>query len=97
MQIELSPAAATDLDNIWFYGAEQWSVKQANQYQDKLLDMMQFLANHPELGKDRSDIKSGYRSYIVGSHIVFFWEIDDMLWVIRVLHQRMDYMRHLAN
>ena len=37
MRVELSPAAATDLDEIWFYGAEQWSVKQANLYQDKLI------------------------------------------------------------
>ena len=30
MRVELSQAAATDLDEIWFYGAEQWSVEQAS-------------------------------------------------------------------
>lgn len=97
MRVEISPAAAVDLDEIWFYGAEQWSFKQANRYQNNLLDMAQFLAEHPELGKDRSEIKSGYKSYTVGSHILFFWENDDILRVIRVLHKRMDYMRHLVN
>lgn len=97
MRAELSPEATVDLDKIWFYGAEHWNVKQANQYQDKLLDMVQFLAEHSELGKDRSEIKHDYRSYAVGSHIIFFAVIDDVLRVIRVLHQRMDYMKHLVN
>lgn len=97
MRIEISPAATVDLDEIWFYGVDQWNVKQATRYQNKLLDMVQFLADHPELGKDRSEIKSGYKSYAAGSHILFFWESDGILRVIRVLHQRMDYMRHLVN
>ena len=97
MQLELSPEATVDLDKIWFYGAEQWNVKQANLYQNKLLDMVQYLADHSELGKDRSEIKPGYRSYAVGSHIIFFGVTDDVLRVIRILHQRMDYMRHLVN
>lgn len=97
MQAELSPDATVDLDEIWFYGAEQWNVRQATLYQNKLLDMVQLLAEHSELGKDRSEIKHGYRSYTVGSHVIFFVLTDDVLRVLRVLHQRMDYMKHLVN
>jgi len=97
MRVELSPSAEVDLDEIWFYGVEQWDVAQADGYQEKLLDMATFLAEHPELGKDRPEIKPGYKSYAVGSHIIFFWVIDDVLRVIRILHQRMDYVRHLQS
>lgn len=97
MQLELSPAAEADLDSIWFYGAGQWNVDQADRYQSKLLEMMLFLAEHPELTKDRAEIQVGYKSYAIGAHIVFFSEREDMLRVIRVLHQRMDFVRHLVN
>ena len=33
MRIEISPAATVDLDEIWFYGVDQWNVKQATRYQ----------------------------------------------------------------
>ena len=38
----------------------------ANRYLDKLLDMLQFLADHSELGNDRSEVKPGHRRYVVG-------------------------------
>lgn len=97
MQVEISPAAEADLDGIWFHGSDKWGVAQANRYQNKLLDMTLFLAEYPELGKDRSEIGVGYKSYAVGAHILFFREDGEELRVIRVLHQRMDFVRHLVN
>ena len=36
MNIVLSPAAQTDLEDIWLYSAEQWGRQQANNYLAKL-------------------------------------------------------------
>ena len=97
MHVEISPAAADDLDDIWLYGAGEWGIKQANQYQAQLLDRVSFLAEHPALGKDRDEIKLGYKSYAEGAHLVFFQLDHSVLRVLRVLHQRMDVIRHLIN
>lgn len=93
----LSPAAAADLDNIWFYGADNWGYKQADSYQSQIIDMIVFLAEHPEMGKDRSTVKTGYKSYAIGSHVVFFRKTNTSIRVLRILHQRMDFVRHLVN
>lgn len=97
MLLDISPAAETDIDNIWFFGAKHWNVDQADHYQSQLLDMMSFLCDHPSLAKDRDEIKLGYKSYAIGSHIIFFVITEDTLRVIRVLHQRMDFIRHFNN
>ncbi|WP_233445138.1 type II toxin-antitoxin system RelE/ParE family toxin [Paraburkholderia caribensis] len=35
-------------------------------------------------------VRSGYRSVLVGTHILFFKETDNLVDVIRILHRRMD-------
>jgi len=40
-------------------------------------------------------VRSGYRKKKSGSHVIFFKLIDDGIDVIRILHQRMDFDRHL--
>ena len=45
--------------------------------------MTLFLAEHPELGKDRSEIQVGYKSYAVGANILSFREDGEELRVIR--------------
>jgi len=93
----LSDAAADDLDGIWLYGLGRWGLKQADCYHKKILDMLDFLCENPELGKDRGELGSSYQSYLVGSHVVFFRQYEATIKVVRVLHQRMDSIRHLPN
>lgn len=92
----LSPAASDDLINIWAYGADHWGLSKADEYNDRLIEMILFLAENPTFGKQRDDIKSGYMSYAIGSHVIFF-KISNPIYVLRILHQRMDVERHLLN
>ncbi|WP_368072138.1 type II toxin-antitoxin system RelE/ParE family toxin [Actinomyces sp. oral taxon 175] len=43
----------------------------------------------------RDEVRPGYRSRAVGSHVVFYVISDGGVDVIRVLHQRMDPDRHV--
>jgi toxin ParE1/3/4 len=36
-----------------------------------------------------------YRAYPSGSHMIFYRTVQEQLHVVRILHQRMDYVRHL--
>jgi toxin ParE1/3/4 len=39
----ISDKALEDLNNIWLYTAENWSVKQANKYYNLILDEIEYV------------------------------------------------------
>ncbi|BAX57586.1 type II toxin-antitoxin system RelE/ParE family toxin [Burkholderia stabilis] len=93
-QLRLTPLAEIDLEDIWRYTAEQWSLAQADRYHRDLIGTMEALARGKKAGRT-CIARDGYFRYAVGSHVVFHRETDDTIDVIRVLHQRMDIERHL--
>ena len=73
------------------YSQEHWGIDQRNRYLTLLDTSFWQLAANPLKGKDCSDIKSGYRKFSVGSHVVFYHQISTAsIEIIRVLHSRMD-------
>ena len=87
----LTNEAVRDLEEIWFYTFEKWSVEQADRYYYLILDEIEFIASKPLLGKSIDHIKQGYRSSIVKSHVVFYKVQDDgTVLIVRILHQSMD-------
>jgi toxin ParE1/3/4 len=48
------------------------------------------LAEHPDLGKPRPDIKQGYHCYPQGAHVIYYLVRAGRIDIIGVLHQRMD-------
>ncbi|MCL4716695.1 MAG: type II toxin-antitoxin system RelE/ParE family toxin [Hyphomonadaceae bacterium] len=49
----------------------------------------------PELGRACDDIRPGYRRHNVGAHVLFYRVMGDVADVVRILHQRRDFRRHL--
>lgn len=93
-RLTFSPLATADIDGIWDYTAENWGLDQADQYTDDIRDACHDLANGEKRGRT-VDIRDGYLKYSVGSHFVFFRQMDSGIEVIRILHQGMDVKRHL--
>lgn len=93
--IRLTPAAQRDLSSIWDLTDERWDRRQAETYLDEIRAALERIADDPARGRACDDIRAGYRRYAIGSHLVFFVERPDSVDVIRVLHQRMDPLRHL--
>jgi toxin ParE1/3/4 len=94
LQLRLTPLAESDLEDIWRYTSEHWSIDQANRYHRDLVSTMDALARGEKTGRVCT-VSDVYLQYAVGSHIVFFRETETTFDVIRVLHQRMDIDRHL--
>ncbi|WP_175836211.1 type II toxin-antitoxin system RelE/ParE family toxin [Burkholderia multivorans] len=92
--VRLTPLAEADLEDIWSYTFEHWSLEQAEHYVGELAAAFERLARGEWIGRS-TRAGEGYRRYIVGSHVVFYRETTEALDVIRVLHQRMDVDRHL--
>lgn len=95
LKIVNSSLAEADLLDIWLYTAEEWSLAQADTYVGQIGKSINRLLEHSELGKDRNDLRKGYRSLLVNHHIVFYRLIGEEIEVVRVLHESVDIDRHL--
>lgn len=97
VKYKLSKRAQNDLESIWRYTLETWSRNQANNYVMGLLDACSLIAEAPEsVGRPYDHVKEGYRKYLWGHHVIFYrLDEDGRTFVVRVLHERMDFDRHL--
>ena len=85
----LSPLAEIDLEEIWFYTFQNWSLAQADSYLHDLVATFEGLASGAKRCRD-VDVRPDYQKCPVGSHMVYFRDRSDQIEVIRVLHQRQD-------
>lgn len=84
-------AAKNDLKYIAKFTEKTWRQEQRNKYLTEFDRAFHQLADNNELGKACDHIRTGYRVFPVGSHVIFYkisghQRID----IIRVLHKRMD-------
>ena len=91
----LSPRAQTDLDDIWTYSAETWDDDQAERFIRDIWLTIRMLAADPRKARACDDIRAGYRRYTVGSHVLFFRQVDAGIDIVPILHGRMEFERHL--
>lgn len=87
----LTKMAKADLKEIARYTQDQWGRDQRDKYLAMLDGCFHQLAANPLIGKDCSDIRSGYRKIKAGSHVIFYRQPSvDMIEIVRVLHGSMD-------
>lgn len=92
----LRELARADLEAIWVYTAEQWGVEQAERYLQGLFDCFEELAANPRLGRERDEVKAGYRSFPQGRHVVFYVIASAGIEVIGIVHQSAEVDAHLG-
>jgi len=90
----LSPLAQRDLDEIWNYTAQRWSIDQAEIYTRQLGQDIETVAAQPEIGRACPEVRAGYYKYPSGSHVLFYRRIEGGVDIVRILHARMDFARH---
>jgi|SRR3954463_13042358 toxin ParE1/3/4 len=86
----ISKKAVTDLEEIWLYTVEKWSVEQADRYYDLIFDEINFICKNSNAGKSMEHVRKGYRSAKVKSHLIFYRVTNAAIEIIRILHERMD-------
>ena len=91
----LSPRAQADLDDIWTYTAATWDDHQAERYIRDIWHAIRMLAADPRKARACDEIRAGYHKYTVGSHVLFFRQVDVGIDIVRILHGRMEFERHL--
>ena len=97
MKLKVSRAAADDLESMWLYTVEHWSMEQADRYVSMIIDEFHRIMRDPRVGKDFGHIRAGYLGKKVGPHLVFYRmnDADSAIEIMRVLHGRMDLENQL--
>lgn len=91
----LTRRALRDLEKIWDDTEERWGSDQAEYYVRRIWQHIEFVATRPELGRSCPEIRAGYFRFPAGSHMLFYGRSDDGIAIVRILHQRMDFARHV--
>jgi toxin ParE1/3/4 len=91
----LTQLALADLRSIGRYTQINWGRGQRNRYLAKLDECFHLLAEKPLRGVSCDDLRSGYRKYPVGRHIVFYREAQAGIEIIRILHVSIDVESNL--
>lgn len=87
----ISEKALEDINAIWVYTAQNWSVEQANRYYNLIFDEIEFISSNFEMAQDFGKIRKAYRYSKIKSHLIFFKKNKfNEIEVIRVLHEKMD-------
>jgi len=96
MALRLAPRAIADLDDIWDHVfVESGSEASADRAIDLIEVRFTTLSDWPRIGRQRDDLRSGYRSYTAGEYLIFYRMDGDDVVIQRVLHGRRDLRRLL--
>jgi toxin ParE1/3/4 len=93
----ISEKAIEDINKIWNYTAENWSLEQADRYYNLIYDEIEFIVRNFEMASDFSKIRKSYKYSKVKSHLIFFKkDKNNEIEIVRVLHERMDIENRLS-
>ena len=92
----ISQQAIEDIEKIWFYTLHKWSKEQADRYYDLIIGEIAFIADNFMTGKSVEQTRKNYRVSKIKSHLIFYRKAEnDIVEIVRVLHQRMDIKKRL--
>ena len=91
----ISKKAVSDIEEIWVYTLEKWSVDQANRYYNLIFDEISFICKNINAGKSMEHVRKGYRASKVKFHLIFYRILNNTVEIIRILHERMDIENRL--
>ncbi len=86
----LSVAAATDINDLYDYTIDRFGEQQAIKYLTGLDERLAFLAERPDTGRIRDEVRKGLMSFVYKKHVVFYRVMKYGIRIVRVLHGSMD-------
>lgn len=90
----LSARAKRDLRKAKAESLKIWSAEQTNIYLASIESRLMWLAENPQLGKHRDEVREGLRSFPEGRHVIFYRIGTDTIEVVGVPHKRQELNRH---
>ncbi len=86
----LSVRASIDIREIADFTIEKFGIQQSEKYRDSLIEILNKLGKHPEIGREYIAIKNRMLSrYRFKAHTIFFYPIDQKVFIVRILGDKM--------
>ncbi len=85
LRYDLTPRAVADLEEVWRYGAETWSVAQADLFVDDLVALFQLIASAPEMARERAEFSPPVRIHAHRDQLIVYRVEPDHILIIRIL------------
>lgn len=91
---KLSNLAVDDIEKIYEYTLLNFGTKQADTYMNGFDNILSNIFINPLMGYECPDISHNLRRQDYGKHAIFYRSTDEFIFVIRILHQKMEPTRH---
>ena|SRR6266496_3462963 len=86
MKLRVARSAVADLDGIWAFIANKEGIEVAERLVASLTSRFPLLARNPGIGRSRSDLREGLRSFPVASYRIYYRQ--EHQGIVRILHIR---------
>lgn len=96
-EFRLTTRAIFDLSEMADFTIQSFSIEQARLYRDGFNNCFEVLAENPQLGRRATELMPNLRRYDHQSHVVFYIPRDTDIFIVRILHQRLDFKQYLTN
>ena len=93
---DVSEDALADMDEIRSYVARD-SQFHAGRLIERFYEKFGMLAQHPDMGRERKEFPSWYRSFPSGNYSIFYRPTEHGIKIFRVVHQARDVGRVLTS
>ncbi len=92
----ISAKARADFKAIAKYTVEKFGVRQSLKYAEGLKNVLADLGDNPELGRRYVAVKDKMLlRYRYKAHVIFYYNTQNEIFIVRVLGGRMDFPKHL--
>lgn len=95
--LRLSRQAERDIEGILQYTYETYGERQRQSYQAALHEALEAIADNPGIGHKRPDLSERHLALHVEHHFVVYTLSGQTVNVSRILHERMDFTRHVMH
>jgi toxin ParE1/3/4 len=93
----LTQQATSELEAIWAYSAETWSIEQADAYTDELTRLFNMIATFPEMAREYREFSTPVRIHTHKRHVIIYMVKNDHVLIVRILGGRQDWQKILLS
>lgn len=88
-RVQKTARAESDIEDLWVYIATD-NPQAADRILDDIEAKCRLIATQPNMGRLRSELAPGLRSFPVGRYIILYQSLPDGIDVVRILHSARD-------
>ena len=92
-RLELTESAKADFRDLLSFTLQTWGESQLIEYKNKINKALSDIADKPNIGRKRH----GLMVYSTGRQMIFYCMEKTTLYVLHILHERMDAVRYLPD